>query len=68
MALSVAKAMGKYIGSGLQTVPPSVQQQRLQICAGCEHHTGVPCKLCGCFTSVKTWLPHETCPLGKWPR
>ena len=37
----------------------------IRTCAGCEHHTGVRCKLCGCFTNAKAWLPHEACPLGK---
>ena len=36
-------------------------------CAGCEHHTGVRCKVCGCFTNVKSRLLHENCPIGKWP-
>lgn len=68
MAWSLAKAMVKYVGSGLKTVAPAVQQQRLKSCGSCAHHTGVRCRLCGCFTSVKTRLPHETCPLGKWAR
>jgi hypothetical protein len=24
------------------------------------------CKICGCFTSLKAWLPHERCPIGNW--
>jgi tetratricopeptide (TPR) repeat protein len=67
MALSAAKAVGKFIGSGMKTVAPAAYQQRLRTCATCEHHTGVRCRLCGCFTSVKAWLPHENCPAGKWP-
>jgi tetratricopeptide (TPR) repeat protein len=66
MAHSAVKSVGKFLGSGLQTVPAPTYQSRLQVCGACEHHTGVRCKLCGCFTSVKAWLPHEGCPIGKW--
>jgi tetratricopeptide (TPR) repeat protein len=67
MAMSGAKSMAKFVGSGLKTLPPTARQKRLRVCMTCEHHTGVRCKLCGCFTSAKTWLPHEQCPIGKWP-
>jgi tetratricopeptide (TPR) repeat protein len=66
MAFSAMKAMSKFIASGMKTVTAATQQQRLQTCATCEHHTGVRCKLCGCFTAVKARLPHERCPIGKW--
>jgi len=68
MALSVGRAMVQYVGSGMKTVASAIQQERLQTCGRCEHHTGVRCRLCGCFTSVKTRLPHESCPLGKWAK
>jgi len=68
MAMSAVKSMTRFIGSGGQTVGASTYRQRLQTCAPCEQHTGVRCKVCGCFTSVKAWLPHESRPLGKWPR
>jgi tetratricopeptide (TPR) repeat protein len=67
MAFSAAKSMVKFLGSGLKTVPPSVHLQRLQTCTACEHHTGVRCRLCGCFTNAKARLAHEECPIGKWP-
>jgi tetratricopeptide (TPR) repeat protein len=67
MAFSAAKSITRFVGSGLKTVPAATQQKRLEACGQCSHHTGVRCKLCGCFTSVKARLPHETCPLGKWP-
>jgi tetratricopeptide (TPR) repeat protein len=68
MAVSAAKAMTKFLGSGFKVVPDETYQKRLQTCATCEHHTGVRCRLCGCFTNAKAWLPHEDCPIGKWPR
>jgi tetratricopeptide (TPR) repeat protein len=67
MAFSALKSMAKFVGSGMKTVPPAVRDERLETCAACEHHTGVRCKLCGCFTAVKSWLPHEHCPIGRWP-
>jgi tetratricopeptide (TPR) repeat protein len=67
MAMSATKAMAGFAGSGFKTTPPEVQRRRLQTCAGCEHHTGVRCKICGCFTNAKSRLLHENCPIGKWP-
>jgi tetratricopeptide (TPR) repeat protein len=67
MALSASKAMAQFAGSGFKTTPPEVQRQRLQICSTCEHHTGLRCKICGCFTSAKSKLLQESCPIGKWP-
>jgi hypothetical protein len=67
MAMSATKALAGFVGSGFKTVPADTQRQRIQTCATCEHHTGVRCKICGCFTSVKSRLQHEDCPIGKWP-
>jgi tetratricopeptide (TPR) repeat protein len=66
MAVSAARSMAKFIGSGFKTVPQQIRQQRLRTCAACEHHTGARCRLCGCFTNAKTRLEHEECPIGKW--
>jgi tetratricopeptide (TPR) repeat protein len=67
MALSAAKSMARFLGSGFKTATPATQQQRLRTCAACEHHTGVRCRLCGCFTNLKARMAHEECPIGKWP-
>ena len=67
MAIAAGKAMAKFLGSGLKTAAPATYHQRLRTCAACEHHTGIRCRLCGCFTSVKARLAHEQCPIGKWP-
>jgi tetratricopeptide (TPR) repeat protein len=67
MAVSAARSMAKFIGSGLKVTPAQVLHQRLRTCAACEHHTGVRCRLCGCFTNAKARLDHEECPIGKWP-
>jgi tetratricopeptide (TPR) repeat protein len=66
MALSAAKALTEFVGSGLQTVSAEVRQKRLRVCVSCPHFTGLRCRVCGCFTSTKARLPHEDCPLGQW--
>jgi tetratricopeptide (TPR) repeat protein len=68
MASSAARSMARFVGSGLKTVPSATRTERLAVCAGCEYHTGLRCRLCGCFTSAKAMMPHENCPIGKWPR
>jgi len=67
MAVSATKAMMRFIGSGLKTTAPAIQQSRMATCHACEHHTGLRCRICGCFTNVKTRMAHEQCPIGKWP-
>ena len=67
MASSATKAMARFAGSGFQVTPPAVQRKRLQTCAACEHHTGLRCKICGCFTSAKSRILQESCPIGRWP-
>jgi tetratricopeptide (TPR) repeat protein len=66
MAVSATKAMMRFIGSGLKATPADIQQTRMATCQACEHHTGLRCRVCGCFTNVKTRMAHEQCPIGKW--
>jgi hypothetical protein len=66
MAISASKAMAKFIGSGMVTASPEIRDWRLSTCRGCEHHTGIHCRVCGCFTDVKTRLGNEDCPIGRW--
>jgi tetratricopeptide (TPR) repeat protein len=67
MALSAGKAMAAFLGSGMKKTAPEIHRDRLAICEACEHHTGLRCRLCGCFTAAKAWLPYEVCPIGRWP-
>jgi tetratricopeptide (TPR) repeat protein len=67
MAFRAAKSAGRFVGSGLATVSEPTLQGRLTTCAACEFHTGLRCRLCGCFTNVKARMPHEACPVSKWP-
>lgn len=66
MAVSAARSMAKFLGSGLKTTPAPTLQRRLRTCAACSHHTGLRCRLCGCFTAAKARMAHEECPIGKW--
>jgi Tfp pilus assembly protein PilF len=66
MAFSAMKSMAHFAGSGFKPAPAGIYQKRLQTCGSCEHHTGLRCKVCGCFTSIKARMPHESCPIGKW--
>jgi tetratricopeptide (TPR) repeat protein len=66
MAFSATKSMATFFGSGFKTVSAETRQQRLRTCTACEHHTGLRCKICGCFTNLKSRMLHEECPIGKW--
>lgn len=47
---------------------PDVQKQRFDLCLSCDklYTPTKTCKVCGCFMQIKTWMPHQKCPLGKW--
>ena len=66
-AITLTRSLTKFFEAGFRTVSAANHKRRLETCAGCEHHTGVRCKLCGCFTTMKAWMPHENCPINKWP-
>ncbi len=67
MAWSALKAAAGFVGTGMRVAPLEVRRVQLATCGGCAYHTGIRCRVCGCFTTVKAHLPHETCPAGKWP-
>ena len=67
MAVSAASAVAHFVGSGMRTVSGGTLQDRTKRCGSCSYHTGLRCRVCGCFTKLKTRLPHEECPLGEWP-
>jgi tetratricopeptide (TPR) repeat protein len=64
--LRTAMAMAKFVASGLKTATPETLQSRLSTCAGCEHHSGLRCRVCGCFTGIKARIAEEECPLRRW--
>ncbi len=67
MAVSAAKSMAQFAASGFKRVSPEDHELRLEQCSQCSQLDGSRCKLCRCFADKKAWLPHEDCPLGKWP-
>jgi tetratricopeptide (TPR) repeat protein len=67
MALTAASSMTRFLLGGMRTVNDAVYEKRMRTCAACEHHTGLRCRICGCFTHVKTRMPEEECPILKWP-
>ena len=54
----------------IKKVSVEVQEYRYGICQGCEklYKPTDTCKACGCFMKVKSWMPHQECPLKKWPK
>ena len=67
MAASFATSMAKFAAGGFKTVDPGVHRVRVEQCGPCEHRRESRCQLCGCFIDKKAWLPHEDCPIGRWP-
>jgi len=68
MAASFGASMARYAAGGFRKVAPEIHAERVSVCAGCEQHDGTRCYACGCYTNLKAWMPHEDCPLGRWPR
>lgn len=52
----------------IHKVPEEIHDHRYSFCISCEnlHKFTDRCSLCGCFMRVKTWMPNEECPIGKW--
>jgi len=67
MAASFAGSMAKFAASGFKTTPPEIHAARVAECQPCKYREGTRCKLCGCFVDKKAWMPHEDCPIGRWP-
>ena len=68
MATSFTTSVAKFSAGVFRTVTQQDHAARLAQCNTCEHHTGTRCNLCGCFTQAKAWMPHEDCPINKWPK
>jgi len=68
MAATAARAATNFVASGGKTVTGEVQTARQTACNTCPSHdsTANRCNECGCFLQLKTWLPDEKCPAGKW--
>jgi len=66
MAASLTQSMAQFAADGFQIVDRSAFASRLSVCQICEELSGAQCRACGCFVHAKAWLPHESCPRGKW--
>jgi hypothetical protein len=67
MARSATRSAVQFAAGGGKVTSAELHQIRLDTCRSCEQLAGARCEACSCFVAVKTWLPHENCPLGKWP-
>jgi hypothetical protein len=47
-------------------VPNDVKDERLAICAECEHNKNGTCELCGCVLALKSTFGNMACPIEKW--
>lgn len=49
-------------------VSDEVKAARLDICKQCPFFMKLSkqCRKCGCIMTLKTALPHASCPVGKW--
>ena len=67
MIRSASKAFKEFVVSGGELVAKRERDRRWAICQKCEYlSNGTRCAKCGCFMKIKTWLPAEICPIGKW--
>lgn len=69
-AVKFGKSMTTWAWSGFK-VSAQAYDQRMAVCRACEfweEHSRLgygKCQKCGCGRA-KQWLPHESCPIGKW--
>jgi hypothetical protein len=67
---NLAKAVGRFVASGLKRVDEETYQERLAICRTCDQYDAAQkrCRLCGCKTTAKLRMASESCPLlePKW--
>jgi hypothetical protein len=67
MASSFAASMTKFASSGFKTADDECYRLRVEQCLRCGHRKSNRCSVCGCFFVLKAKLPHEDCPIGRWP-
>lgn len=66
-AASLARSLARFAASGFKTVDGALHELRAGHCNACEYRNGRQCSLCRCLIAQKAWLPHEDCPIGRWP-
>jgi hypothetical protein len=65
---AAAAAAVRFALGGMRVLGPAEQQARMAACDGCPWRRGDECRACGCVLSIKSWMPAEHCPHGRWPR
>lgn len=68
ISATVLQAMRQAISSGEVLADEELIRKRLSTCNRCEKKTGVRCRECGCYITLKTAVLVAECPLRKWPR
>jgi len=68
---NAAKAFAAFVRSGGKLLDAPTVAARLAVCDGCEHRQRFlrvdTCGICSCALRLKSQLPTEHCPKGKWP-
>jgi len=68
MLKNFASATKDHVQNGMVKAENDLQQQRLDICKGCEFY--IPeqdrCGKCGCYLKSKSAWKSAKCPIGKW--
>jgi hypothetical protein len=67
MAASFAGSMVKFAASGFKLLDEQSHELRVSECITCPYRKENRCTFCGCFFAKKARLPHEDCPVGRWP-
>lgn len=65
---NVTMALIRFLKSRGRVLGREIRNERLAVCFECPSYmpTSKRCFICGCFVEVKSWLPQENCPEGKW--
>lgn len=68
MAKNLAHAITEHAKTGFANVEKPLQEQRLEICKGCEFYMAKEdrCAKCGCHLKSKSAWKSSHCPIGKW--
>ena len=67
-----ASAVADFVAQGMNLASDEERARRYTICQGCERFSKDEylghgkCLECGCNMAVKTAMPSQACPLGKW--
>lgn len=68
MAGNFLKAAAQHLGNGMRQASAELQEERLDICRGCEYliEESFRCSECGCHLAAKAKWQSSSCPKGKW--